>query len=107
MREPISLPPISLPPEEAPPATSVTIATIARFMHVLFGKKYTCLKNSDFYQKLRYAPNFNQDKQLITDLQSIQTRLKKVQLLELLPKIEQELTTAEEEIKQGKTGKNL
>lgn len=72
----------------------VDIAPIAKFIHLITGKDFTTTANSDFYTKLRKAPNFKGDKGLMRDLQAIKPLFEAVQLNEVAKMIQNEIEIA-------------
>ena len=88
------------------PRVSVDIAPIAKFIHLIAGKKLTSIESSDFYKKLRSAPNFKSDKELIKDLEFIKPLFQKVNLNDIVKMIDNEIKTARSEINQERTNKN-
>ncbi len=81
------------------PRADTDIAPLAKFMHLITGKDFTKVANSDFYKKLQKAPNFKSDKELIKDLTAIKPLFEKVQLLEVAKMIDNETDTARSEIR--------
>jgi hypothetical protein len=80
------------------PRDTLSIADAARFMHFVTAKTYTNLNNSDFYKKLKHAPNFKADRELIKDLEVIRSLFLQLGLKPASLLIDQELTSAREEI---------
>lgn len=76
------------------PRKNIDISPIAKFIHLITGKKFKKLVNSDFYKKLREVPNFKTDKELIKDLGVIKLLFKMVQLDEIVKMIENEIGIA-------------
>lgn len=81
------------------PRINADIADIARFMHLLTGRAYTCVDNSVFYKKLKRAPNFKKDQGLIKDLEVINKSLLALDLKEVSLKVDNELRVARQEAK--------
>lgn len=81
------------------PRINANISDIARFMHLITGRAYTCVDNSVFYKKLKRAPNFKKDQGLIKDLEVIKKSLLAVELKEVSLKVGTELRVAHQEIK--------
>jgi hypothetical protein len=84
------------------PRVNIDIAPIAKFLHLVTGKEFTAVTNSDFYKKLQSVPNFKTDKTLIEDLQAIKPLFQKVQLNEIVKMIDNEIDLARNEMKQAK-----
>lgn len=78
---------------------NVTIASIAKFVHLITGKSFSKLDNSEFYKKLKTAPNFKKDAGLIKDLEIIKPFFQKVELVEIVKMIDNELVIARTERK--------
>ena len=76
------------------PRNNVDIAPIAKFLHLITGRNYTTVQNSDFYKKLQYVPNFKSDKGLIKDLETIKLLFAKVELYEVVKLIDNEIDMA-------------
>jgi len=87
------------------PRVSIDIAPIAKFLHLITGKKYTNTQSSDFYKKLSKAPNHISDKSLIEDLNTIKSLFQKVELNEIVKMIDNEIDQCRTAIKETKTGK--
>lgn len=85
------------------PRVSIDIAPIAKFLHLVTGKEFTAVNNSDFYKKLQSVPNFKTDKTLIEDLQAIKPLFQKVELNEIVKMIDNEIDLARSETKQART----
>ncbi|MCO5948087.1 hypothetical protein [Mucilaginibacter flavidus] len=68
--------------------------TLAKFIHLVVGKRVTKIANSEFYKKLNKAPNFGSNKPLIQDLEVIKTLFQDVELSEIVELIETEIKTA-------------
>lgn len=77
---------------------NVDMALIARFIHLLADKPYTKIHNSDFYKKLKKAPNFKADRELIKDLELVKIELLKVDFKEAALLVEKEILIARQEI---------
>lgn len=75
------------------------IAPFAKFIHIITGKNFTTIQNSDFYKKLSKAPIVNKDKQLIKDLEVIKAQFERVDLKEIIISIDNDLDEARTEIK--------
>jgi len=84
------------------PRKNIDIAPIAKFIHLITGKDFNSVNNSDFYKKLKTIPNFKSDKDLIKDLEIIKPLFAKVQLPEIVKMIENEIDLARVEIKHQK-----
>ena len=81
------------------PRITIDIAPIARFMHLVSGKPYKRIHNSDFYKKLQCVPNFKSDKGLIKDLTVVKSLLLEVELKEACLLIDREINLASREIR--------
>jgi hypothetical protein len=77
---------------------NVDMAFIARLMHLATARPYTDVHNSEFYKKLRRAPNFKPDRALIKDLEVIKSRLLEVGLKEAASLVDKEIILAHQEI---------
>ncbi len=77
---------------------NVDMAFIARLMHLATARPYTDVHNSEFYKKLRRAPNFKPDRALIKDLEVIKRRLLEVGLKEAASLVDKEISLAHQEI---------
>lgn len=53
------------------PRKGMDVTQAAKIAHLLTGKEFTLIGNSDFYKKFKQVPNFKQDKGLIEDLEII------------------------------------
>lgn len=87
------------------PRVSIDIAPIAKFIHLITGKDFKTIPNSDFYKKLQTVPNFKSDKELISDLEVIKPLFKMVQLNEIVKMIDNEIEQARTEINQNRKSK--
>ena len=87
------------------PRVSIDIAPIAKFIHLITGKDFTTIPNSDFYKKLKSVPNFKSDKDLMIDLEVIKPFFKTVQLNEIVKMIENEIDQARTELNQNRKKK--
>jgi hypothetical protein len=76
------------------PRVKIDIAPIAKFMHLITGKKFTATTNSDFYKKLQIVPNIKTGRGLIKDLEVIKPLFKAAQLNEIVGLIESEISIA-------------
>lgn len=85
------------------PRISIDIAPLAKFMHLVTGKKLTTIQNSDFYKRWGKAPNYKDNKELIKDLEFIKPLFEQVDLKEIVKQIDNEIDTARIEA----TKKNL
>lgn len=81
------------------PRVSADVAPIAKFLHLITGKNFTTVANSDFYKKLQHVPNFKKDKELIKDLEAIKPMFQTVQLTEVVKMIDNEIDMARSQIK--------
>jgi hypothetical protein len=84
------------------PRVSIDISPLAKFIHLITGREFKAVTSSDFYKKLQTVPNFKTDKELINDLEAIKPLFKKVQLIEVVKMIENEIDLARNEMKQAK-----
>jgi len=75
---------------------TVDLTTIARFMHLLMGKKYTTLYNSDLYRKLQLVPELKGHKAHIKDLQHVKALFEQVELSAVGQLLEEAITTAQQ-----------
>lgn len=87
------------------PRKVVDIAPLAKFIHVITGKQFTKIQNSDFYKRFSKAPNFKKDKQLIDDLETIKIQFERVELKEIKTMIDNDIDEARTEMKRGKAEK--
>lgn len=68
------------------------VSDLARFMHLLMGKKYASINSSDYYKKLRNnAPNFKSDNELKKDLLIIKPLFQQAELKEIVKMIDNEI----------------
>jgi hypothetical protein len=77
---------------------NVDIASIARVIHFFADKPYTNIHNSDFYKKLKKAPNFKADRELIKDLEVVRIALLKMGFKEAALLVEKEILLASQEV---------
>jgi hypothetical protein len=71
---------------------NIDISTMAKFIHLLSGKDYTGVDNSDYYKKLKNnVPNFKSDKQLKNDLLIIKPFFQQTELKEIVKMIDNEI----------------
>lgn len=84
------------------PRVSIDISPMAKFIHLITGREFKAVTNSDFYKKLQTVPNFKTDKELINDLEAIKPLFKMVQLNEVVKMIENEIDLARNEVRQAK-----
>lgn len=82
--------------------TDIDITAMAKFIHVVSNKEYTKISNSDFYKRLRKAPNFVTDPELIKDLEIIKPIFEKVEMKNVVSLIDTEIAKARVEIKRKK-----
>lgn len=80
------------------PRRNLDISPIAKFLHLITGKEFNAIKNSDFYKKLQSVPNFKSDQALIRDLETIKPLFERVQLTEIVKMIDNEIDMARNEI---------
>ncbi len=85
------------------PRKNIDVSPIAKFLHLITGKEYNTIHNSDFYKKLQSVPNFKSDKELIKDLESIKPLFGRVQLMEIVKMIDNEIEMARNELNRTKT----
>lgn len=71
--------------------SSHTISEVVRFIHLLTGKKFTTLQNSDIYKKYQQMPNYNGDERLVKDLQFIRPYFEGLHLKSALDLIDAEI----------------
>ena len=76
------------------PRSTVDIAPVARFAHLITGTTFGKLQNSNLYKKLKKVPNFKEDKALIKDLEFIIPFFKELNLENSVDLIEQEIKLA-------------
>lgn len=62
---------------------AIDLADIARYMHVITGKKYTNIYNSDLYKKLKVVPELKGTQATIKDLQVLHDLFEQVELKEV------------------------
>ena len=67
------------------------VAPLAKFIHLITGKKFTTTQNSNIYPKLRAAPIFNGNDKTKSDLQAIRPFFEQVQLIEICKMIDSEI----------------
>jgi hypothetical protein len=83
------------------PRGNADMASIARAIHLITGKSYKQVNNSEFYKKLKQAPNFKTDKWLIKDLEVVKGVFLQVELKAAALLVDNELKTAHQEINRG------
>lgn len=76
------------------PRSTVDIAPVARFAHLITGTSFHTLQNSNLYKKLKKVPNFKEDKALIKDLEFIIPFFKEINLEKTVLLIENEIKLA-------------
>jgi hypothetical protein len=76
------------------PRSTVDIAPVARFAHLITGTSFHKLQNSNLYKKLKKVPNFKEDKALIKDLEFIIPFFKEINLEKTVLLIEGEIKLA-------------
>jgi hypothetical protein len=81
------------------PRANTDISSIAKFVHLITGKNFTTIQNSDFYKRLMKAPNFKGDTELAKDLIIIRDLFEKVELKGIVQMIDNELVTTQNERK--------
>jgi hypothetical protein len=77
----------------------INVATTAKFIHLITGKEFTKIQNSEFNKKLQKVPNFKSDKELIKDLEVIKPLFQKVELNDIVKLIDAEIEIAKREDK--------
>lgn len=81
---------------------SIDIAPIAKFIHLITGKKFTVTTSSDIYKKLKKAPNFKTDKELIKDLEKVKKQFEDFQLNNIAQSMEKEIEICKAERRKTK-----
>lgn len=82
------------------PRKSTDIAPVAKFLHMITGKKFSNIQCSDFYKKLSKAPNHKNDKSLRGDLIHIKPLFQMVNLNAIVKMIETEINQCSSELEQ-------
>lgn len=77
------------------PRSTVDIAPVARFAHLITGTTFVKLQNSNLYKKLKKVPNFKEDKALAKDLEFIIPFFKELNLEDTVSLIEKEIKIAQ------------
>jgi len=72
---------------------AVDLADIARYMHLLTGKKYTNIYNSDLYKKLQTVPESKGTQSMRKDLQILHALFTQVELDEVAQLIQSVINT--------------
>ena len=83
----------------------IDISHLAKFIHLIGCKELKSVNNSDIYKRLKKAPNFVKDKELIKDLEAIKPLFIKNDLKSVIQLINNEIDTAQSEIKLEKKPK--
>lgn len=77
---------------------NINPSSICKWLHLITGVPFTKTANSDFYNKIRKAPNIKSDERLITDLEIIKSYFESVQLSEVVKLVDNEILLARKEI---------
>lgn len=77
---------------------SGSVSSVARFIHLLTGTKFTTIQNSDIYKKYLRMPNYKKDGQLIADLKFIRPYFEDLGLDSAIKLIDEELAKAIREL---------
>ncbi len=83
----------------------INISHLAKFIHLIGCKEFKSLNNSDIYKRLKKAPNFVKDKELIKDLEAIKPLFIKNDLKSVIQLINNEIDQAQSEIKEAQKTK--
>ena len=81
---------------------SNSVSRFTQLAHLLSGKKFTTLQNSNIYKKYKNLPNFNKPAQLIKDLKHIRPSFEAMDLKNVVDLIDKDLHEAEGDNKHGK-----
>jgi hypothetical protein len=81
------------------------ITDFARFLHLLTGKPFKKIGDSDYYDKLKHAPNFVDDQKLVNELLAVRNAFEAVGFKAPLPAIDKEISTARNAIAEKKQAK--
>jgi hypothetical protein len=81
------------------PRKDISVSPLARFIHLTTGKNFSEIQNSDVYKKLRDAPNFKTDEELVKDLNVIRPLFAKCGFNDILQSIDNEIDIAKNEMK--------
>ncbi|WP_460978979.1 hypothetical protein, partial [Spirosoma knui] len=79
------------------PRRGMDVTQAAKVAHLLTGKEFNKINNSDLYQKFKQVPNFKHDKSLIEDLEIIKPYFVRAQLNEAVKMIDNEIEIAKSE----------
>lgn len=79
--------------------TDIDLSQLTKFIHLIYCKEFKKINNSDIYKRLRKAPNFVRDAELIKDLETIKPFFQKYGLTSIVRLIDGEMETARNEIK--------
>ena len=77
------------------PRSTVDIAPVTRFAHLITGTTFVKLQNSNLYKKLKKVPNFKGDKALVKDLEFIIPFFRELNLEDTVSLIEREINIAQ------------
>lgn len=81
------------------------ISDFARFLHLLTGKPFKKIADSDYYDKLKIAPNVVEDQKLVNELLAVRNAFEAVGFKAPLPAIDKEISTAQNAIAEKKQAK--
>ena len=79
--------------------TDIDVAPVAKFIHLLVGKEFKTIQNSDIYKKLSLAPDIKVGAELIKDLVIIKPFFEMVQLTEIVKMIDNDISIAQRSVK--------
>lgn len=74
------------------PRSNSDVSSVARLSHLLLGKDFKSLTNSEIYKKLLQMPHHKSDKELAKDLQFIRPYFEKLNAKSVLKLIDEDLT---------------
>lgn len=81
---------------------SNSVSQFTQLAHLLLGKKFTTLQNSNIYKKYKKLPNFENPAQLVKDLKHIRRSFEAMDLKNVVDLINRDLQEAESDNKHGK-----
>lgn len=81
---------------------SNSVSQVTQLAHLLMGKKFTTLQNSNIYKKYKKLPNFDSPAQLVKDLKHIRPYFELMELKSVVELINKDLHEAEADKKRDK-----
>lgn len=81
---------------------SNSVSQFTQLAHLLLGKKFTSLQNSNIYKKYKKLPNFDSPAQLVKDLRHLRPYFERLEMKSVVELINKDLQEAEGDKKYGK-----